>query len=46
MIAAGKRHRSGTGARSPRPPAAVWVPALLVAAAMTLPLVYLVLRSL
>ncbi len=46
MIAAGKKPRSGTSTRSPRPPAAVWVPALLVAAAMTLPLVYLVLRSL
>ena len=33
-------------ARSPWPPAVIWVPALLVAAAMTLPLVYLVLRSL
>ena len=46
MIAAGRKHRSETGARSPRPPAAVWIPALLVAAAMTLPLFYLVLRSL
>ena len=46
MIAAGRKHRSGAGARSPRPPAAVWAPALLVAAAMTLPLFYLVLRSL
>ena len=46
MIVAGKTPRSGANARSSRPPAAVWVPALLVAAAMTLPLVYLVLRSL
>jgi iron(III) transport system permease protein len=46
LIAAGRKPRSGTSTRSPRPPAAVWVPALLVAAAMTLPLVYLVLRSL
>ncbi len=44
MIATGRKPRSGTGARSPRPPAALWVPALLVAAAMTLPLFYLVLR--
>ena len=42
MIATGKlRIRSGT-----RPPAAVWVPAVLVAAAMALPLVYLFLRAL
>jgi iron(III) transport system permease protein len=46
LIAAGRKHRSGASARSPRPPAAVWAPALLVAAAMTLPLFYLVLRSL
>ena len=46
MIAASRKPRPGTGTRSLRPPAAVWVPALLVAAAMTLPLVYLVLRSL
>jgi iron(III) transport system permease protein len=46
LIATGRKPRPGTSARSPRPPAAVWVPALLVAAAMTLPLVYLVLRSL
>jgi iron(III) transport system permease protein len=46
LIATGRKPRSGTGARSPRPPVALWVPALLVAAAMTLPLVYLVLRSL
>lgn len=46
MIAAGKKPGSGTSARSARPPAAVWLPALLVTAAMTLPLLYLVLRSL
>lgn len=50
MISAGRKLRSRASARSSRrslrPPATVWVPALLVAAAMTLPLVYLVLRSL
>ena len=46
MISATRNPRPKAGARSPRPPAAVWVPALLVAGAMTLPLVYLVLRSL
>ena len=43
MIAAGRKLRLST---SSRPPATVWVPALLVAAAMLLPLVYLLLRSL
>jgi iron(III) transport system permease protein len=46
LIATSTKPRSETSARSPRPPAAVWVPALLVATAMTLPLVYLILRSL
>ena len=32
--------------RKPRPPAILWVPALFVAAAMALPLVYLLIRSL
>lgn len=38
------RRRIGNAARS-RPPALVWVPAVVVAAAMLLPLIYLVLRS-
>jgi iron(III) transport system permease protein len=38
--------RPKAGARSSWPPAVVWVPALLVAAAMTLPLAYLGLRAL
>jgi iron(III) transport system permease protein len=46
LIATSRKPRSETSARSPRPPAAVWVPALLVATVMTLPLVYLILRSL
>ena len=45
MIAAGRKPRSRTRARL-RPPVAVWLPALLVAAAMSLPLVYLVFRAL
>lgn len=45
MIAAGRKPRSRTSARL-RPPVAVWLPALLVAAAMSLPLVYLVFRAL
>ena len=45
MIAAGRKPRSRTSVRL-RPPAVVWVPALLVAAAMILPLVYLVFRAL
>ncbi|MBI4308193.1 MAG: iron ABC transporter permease [Chloroflexi bacterium] len=36
----------GRGTRVPRPPAAVWVPAALVAGAAVLPLAYLVIRSL
>lgn len=46
LTTVGRKPRSGTGARSRWPPPAIWIPALLVAAAMTLPLVYLVLRSL
>ncbi len=44
MIATGNKPRLLRTAA--RPPAAVWVPAALVAAAMALPLVYLILRSL
>jgi len=36
----------GRGARAPRPPVGFWLPAALVAAAMVLPLAYLVLRTL
>jgi iron(III) transport system permease protein len=43
LIATGNKPRLRTAVR---PPAAVWVPAALVAAAMALPLVYLILRSL
>jgi iron(III) transport system permease protein len=46
LTTTGREARPKAGARSPWPPAVIWVPALLVAAAMTLPLVYLVLRSL
>jgi iron(III) transport system permease protein len=45
LIAAGRKPRSRMSVRL-RPPAVVWVPALLVAAAMILPLVYLVIRAL
>ncbi|HEY6749824.1 MAG TPA: iron ABC transporter permease [Rubrobacteraceae bacterium] len=45
MIAPGRKLRSRTNTRL-WPPAAVWVPALLVATAMTIPLVYLVFRAL
>ncbi|CAN5146282.1 iron ABC transporter permease [soil metagenome] len=50
MISAREKPRPGTKLqraprRSPRPPAVVWVPALLVGAAMILPLAYLVLRA-
>ena len=34
-----------TRARVPRPPVVIWLPAVLVASAMTLPLLYLVLRA-
>ena len=43
MAATGREPRPRT--RSFRPPPVVWVPALLVAAAMALPLVYLALRA-
>ncbi len=43
MISAGEKLRPRAGTR---PPVAVWVSAALVAAAMTLPLVYLALRAL
>ncbi|HZY57395.1 MAG TPA: iron ABC transporter permease [Rubrobacteraceae bacterium] len=43
MISAGAKLRLGS---KTRPPAAVWVPAVLIAAAMALPLVYLFLRAL
>ncbi len=46
LTTVGREPRPKADARSPWPPPAIWVPALLVAAAMTLPLVYLVLRSL
>jgi len=46
LIAADRESRRKAVARSPWPPAVVWIPALLVAAAMTLPLIYLGLRSL
>jgi iron(III) transport system permease protein len=46
LIDAGKKPGPMAGARSTWPPTAVWVPALLVGAAMSLPLVYLILRSL
>ena len=46
MISSGAQPRPKRGARSPRAPAIVLVSALLVAAAMALPLAYLVLRSL
>ncbi len=45
LFAREKLRRDTKLQRAPRPPAVVWIPALLVGAAMALPLAYLLLRA-